>query len=399
MITMARLTLLTKIQRKNLMAFPHPTETRLIARYYILSQQDVAVIQRQQSPENQLGLALHLCVMRYPGRLWQIKEILPDYLVQFVAQQLTLETDILTDDIHDRDLRRSQLRTIRQHFNFHPYNDTTKAMLHDWIFPTALSTHKAAVVMNILIGKMRHENIMIPEITTLEEFLHPIIKQANRDIYNQLAGQLTKRQEQALDLLLSNRGQTEASYRTWLQEPPGSISVESLLALLDRLIFIRNIGLSTTKEYAVNPNRLSQLARQAKRLSAWHLKRKVDKKQRYAILVAFVLQQTGVLIDQILEMFLLLYHQVFKKAKNAQTQRFVKDGKTINQHLHQYMEIGNALITARKRKQDAFEALDTILKWEKFIDDIKQVETLVRPKSFDFLELVGNRLKEFVFIC
>ena len=391
MITMARLTLLTKIQRKNLMAFPHPTETRLIARYYILSQQDIDIIRRQQSPENQLAFALHLCVLRYPGRIWHINEMLPDYLIQFVAQQLTLSANILSDYTHDPELRRGQLRTLRQHFNFSLYNDTTKAILHDWILPTALSTHKAAVVMNILIGKMRQENIIIPEITTLEEFLHPIIQQANSQIYRQLTDQLGKRQTQALDMLLAKRNQTGVSYRTWLQEPVGGVSVDNLLILLDRLTFIRAIGLSTPKEYAINSNSLNQLAREASRLSAWRLAQRTDDEERYALLVAFALQQTGILIDQILEMFLLLYHQVFKKAKNAQTQRFVKDGKTINQHLNQYMEIGKVLIAARKRKQDAFEALDTILKWEKFIDDIKQIETLVRPKSFDFLELVGTR--------
>ncbi len=145
------------------------------------------------------------------------------------------------------------------------------------------------------------------------------------------------------------------------------------------------------QEYAVNPNRLSQLARQAKRLSAWRLRRKMDDEERYALLVAFVVQQTSTLTDQILEMFLLLYHQIFKKAQNAQSQQFVKDSKTINQHLHQYLAMGKVLIAARKRKQDAFEALDAILTWKKFIDDIEQVETLVRPKNFDFLELVGNR--------
>jgi len=390
MTTMARLTLLTTTQRHNLMAFPHPTETRLIARYYLLSPQDITIIQRQQSPENQLAFALHLCVLRYPGRIWRINEVLPEYLIQVVAQQLALRVDILSDYTHDPELRRSQLRTLRQHFHFRLYNETTKALLHDWILPTVTSTHKTAVIMNILIVKMRQERIIIPKVITLEEFLHPIIQQANKKIYNLLAGELTNRQKQALDLLLSNRGQIESSYRTWLQAPPGAVSLDNLLALMDRLTFIRNTGLSTAKEYAVNPNRLSQLAREAERLSAWRLRRKTGE-ERYALLVAFVLQQTGILIDQILEMFLLLYHQVFKKAKNAQTQRFVKDGKTINQHLHQYKEIGKALIAARKRKQEAFEALDAILTWTDFIHDIEQVETLVRPKNFDFLELVGNR--------
>lgn len=183
---MARLSLLTDTQRKNLMAFPHLTEMRLIARHYMLSPTDINIIRRQQSPENELAFALHLCVLRYPGRVWRINEQLPDYLVEFVAQQLEINPNILQNYSNDPQLRRGQLRTLRQHYDFRPYDDTIKALLYDWILPTALSTNKGSVLMSILVDKMRQERIIIPKLITLEAFLHPIIQQTNRAIYDKL---------------------------------------------------------------------------------------------------------------------------------------------------------------------------------------------------------------------
>ncbi|MEL7234387.1 MAG: DUF4158 domain-containing protein, partial [Chloroflexota bacterium] len=71
---MARNTVLTSHQREQVMAFPDPDDARLIARCYLFSEQDMQIIQQQGSHSHQFAFALHLCVLRYPGRVWQINE-------------------------------------------------------------------------------------------------------------------------------------------------------------------------------------------------------------------------------------------------------------------------------------------------------------------------------------
>jgi TnpA family transposase len=103
---MARNTVLTSRQREQVMAFPHPDDARLIARSYLLSDRDIDLIRQQRSATHQLSFALHLCVLRYPGRVWQSDETLPDYLVHLVAEQLGLSTSLLDAFQHDPHLRR-----------------------------------------------------------------------------------------------------------------------------------------------------------------------------------------------------------------------------------------------------------------------------------------------------
>ncbi len=39
-----------------------------MARYYTLSPEDVAIIERHRRPHNRLGFAVQLCYLRFPGR-------------------------------------------------------------------------------------------------------------------------------------------------------------------------------------------------------------------------------------------------------------------------------------------------------------------------------------------
>ncbi len=388
---MARNAVLTQKQREQVMAFPHPDETRLIARSYLFSEHDIDIIRQQDSESNQFAFALHLCVLRYPGRVWQINEKLPDYLINLVAEQLALPASVLDDYEHDFGTRRAQLYRLRQQFGFHIFNDTTKQLLRNWMLPNALSTDKVIVLMNLLLSKMRQEQIIIPALSLLEDFLHGIIQEANQQTYHALTAELSTQQREMLSLLHANRDDSDKSYVHWLQQPAGKTNVNNLLAILDRLTFLQKMQLGVFEGYAVNANRLSQLARRCERLSAWYLRDLRNPSERDALLVAFSLQLQSALIDQALNMFIQLYHGIFKRAKTAYSERFFADGKTINQHLHQYVKLGQLLIEARQSQQDVFQAIEEMFSWDTFVKDIEQAETLTRPKNFDFLTFIGNR--------
>ena len=77
---MPRPRLLTDHQRAVLLTLPHPNEARLIARYYTFSESDLKIIQQPHDTSNQFALAVHLCFLRYPGRVWQIDETVSDYI-------------------------------------------------------------------------------------------------------------------------------------------------------------------------------------------------------------------------------------------------------------------------------------------------------------------------------
>ena len=72
---MQRRTLLSSEQRTRL--FGIPTEAAEVAKHYVLSAEDLALVQAKRRPNNRLGYAVQLCVLRHPGRPLEPSEVPP----------------------------------------------------------------------------------------------------------------------------------------------------------------------------------------------------------------------------------------------------------------------------------------------------------------------------------
>ncbi|WP_292158409.1 DUF4158 domain-containing protein [Mesorhizobium sp.] len=55
------------------------------------------MLDERRQTETQLGLALQHCALLYPGRLVQRGEMIPEVALAFLADQLGLEPDVLTN--------------------------------------------------------------------------------------------------------------------------------------------------------------------------------------------------------------------------------------------------------------------------------------------------------------
>jgi TnpA family transposase len=83
---MARRTLLTSEQRTRL--FGIPTDSAGMAKHYVLSAEDLALIRTKRRSGNRLGFAVQLCLLRHPGHGLGIGEPPPEAMIAFIAHQL-----------------------------------------------------------------------------------------------------------------------------------------------------------------------------------------------------------------------------------------------------------------------------------------------------------------------
>src|SRR5215207_3541303 len=86
---MARRKLLAPEERQALLGIPDD-EASLI-RHYTLSPQDRLQAEVRRRSHNQLGYAVQLCLMRYPGRILGVAEDPPAAMVAYVAEQLEVD--------------------------------------------------------------------------------------------------------------------------------------------------------------------------------------------------------------------------------------------------------------------------------------------------------------------
>ena len=63
------------------------------ARYWTLSEADLLRIERRRRDQNRFGFAIQLCLLRFPGWPPTRHDRVPINLLQYVAEQLEIQTD------------------------------------------------------------------------------------------------------------------------------------------------------------------------------------------------------------------------------------------------------------------------------------------------------------------
>ena len=108
---MPRRTLLSSEQRMRL--FGIPTEAAEMAKHYVLSAEDLALVRAKRRPNNRLGYAVQLCVLRHPGRPLELSEVPPAAMLAFVANQVGADPKLFDDYAHRAETRREHLLELQ----------------------------------------------------------------------------------------------------------------------------------------------------------------------------------------------------------------------------------------------------------------------------------------------
>jgi hypothetical protein len=161
------------------------------------------------------------------------------------------------------------------------------------------------------------------------------------------------------------------------------------LGLIERLNHVRAIGIDAVHGNRVHRARLAQLAREGGRTTAQHIAG-YERRRRYATLVAITLELGATLSDQAIDLFERLVGTMFSKAETRHARAFRADGRAINEKVRLYARIGAVLIAAREAGQDPFDAITTVIPWERFRASVAEAEALARPEDFDSYGMLGE---------
>jgi hypothetical protein len=140
----------------------------------------------------------------------------------------------------------------------------------------------------------------------------------------------------------------------------------------------------------IHPNRLLQLARIGSRYEPHSFRRFKDNK-KYAILVAYLLTLGQDLIDQAIEIHDRQMMILQSKGRKAQEEIQKQNGKSVNEKVIHFADIGEALIKARNEGLDPFATLEKVMPWEKIVESVEEAKRLARPIDYDYLDLLSTR--------
>ncbi|WP_420820972.1 Tn3 family transposase [Shimazuella alba] len=375
-------------------------DQRELARYYTITPEEKSVIHQQRGASNRLGYAIQICYLRFPGRPLASNESIPELILHYISKQIGISPDSLKNYAGSRggETRREHLRKIRNQFGYRAFTSKEYRELAHWLLPTAMSTNKGIILVESLVTEMRNRKVILPAIYTIEHLGWSVRERAKKLTYKQLTKGLTTEQCESLDRLLKLREGTKQSYLTWLRKPPHSLSSKSFHKILDRHDFIGQLQLPLNNGRDVHQNRLLQMAREGARYSNQHLAR-FQPLKRHATIMAFLMHTYAFLIDHGLDMHDKLIGKMFNRKEQKGNDDFKKDGKSINEKVRLYAQVGKALIEAKESEQDPFETIQSIISWDQFVQTVEEADQLARPIEFDFFELLDdhyNSMRKFV---
>ena len=366
--------LLTSEQRLEFMSIPDHIGDYELGSHFTLSPADIEIIKRHRRDSNRLGFALQLCVLRFPG--WTLSDVhnVPNRVVDYIAKQLDIDSKELKSYAGREQTKHEHLDEIRREFGFrnftiHDYRQVSKFLLQH-----AMENGNVEYLIHSTLEELRKQKVILPAMTIIERLVWEVRQRAEDKIFKRLVSSLTTEQMAKLDDTLSQMPETSKTFLAWLRDIPGTNSPESFLKVVEKLECIRTLRLQIDTK-GIHPNRLRQLSRIGPRYEP-HSLRRFDTTKRYAIMVAYLLELIQDLTDQAFEIHDRQIMSLLSKGRKTQDEIQKRNGKSINEKVVQFANLGKALINARNEEVDPFVALEAIMPWEQLVQSVEEAEQI-----------------------
>ena len=266
---MSRRALLSTEQRTRLFAVP--TDAAELARHYVLADDDMELIRAKRRGMNRLGFAVQLCLFRYPGQGLGPGDQPPAAMIAFVADQVGVPPEAFADYAHRDQTRREHAAELQVAFRLRRFG------LPDWRTciragaDAAWATDRGEPIVRVMLELLRGARVLIPAAAVLERICLIACVRARKRAFEALAVGLTDADRARLDGLLVNDPEVRRSMFAWLRNHPESPAPSNMIALLDRLDYVRDLGVGAGRARHIHPVRLGRLIEEGAIMSAQHI--------------------------------------------------------------------------------------------------------------------------------
>lgn len=377
--------ILSSTERTSLLNLPD-NQNELI-RYYTFNETDLSLIRQRRGDHNRIGFAVQLSLFRYPGTgLTDELEITPTVL-QWIGKQIGVDPEAWNHYALRDETRREHYQEIRSYLKMETFGLHHFRQLVTNLTEMAMQTDKGILLASKAVELLREKQVILPALRVIERICLKAITNANRRIFRILVDPLSVTHRRMLDLLLTIRPGSNISWLVWLRQSPFKTSSAYILEHIERLNTFKTLALPDGIGRLIHQNRLLKIAREGTQMTPKDLKDFHDNR-RYATMIAIVLEGMATITDELIDLHDRVMMKLFSTAQHKHQQKFQEQGKSINEKVRLYSQVGHALMDAKDKGEDPFKAIENILSWDDFTRSITEADTLAQPESFDHLHLI-----------
>lgn len=384
--------LLTEEQRIEFTQIPQNISEWEIAKHYTFTDRDMEIINRHRRDYNRLGFAVQLCCLRNPG--WPLGNIndIPDTVMDYIAEQLQVNPKEFEQYAQRENTRLEHLQELREEYGYRNFTDADSNYLSECLMPYAMENDNVGRLIRISIEEMKKQMVILPGITTIEKIVNEVLQRADDTVISLINDSLTDTQKRQLDELIESPNESIKTTLAYLKEDPGQSSPKAFMDVIDRLEVIRKLELNLNIE-GIHPNRLRQLSRLGSKCEP-HSFRRFEENKRYAMLALYLYDLSQSLIDLAVEIHDRQINIFLSKGRKEQEEIQKQNGKSLNEKVIQFVDIGAALIKAKNEGLDPFKTIEKVMPWDKIVESVEEAKKLARPVNYDYLDLLDSRYNQ-----
>jgi TnpA family transposase len=390
---MPRRTLLSAEARSRL--FGIPTERAEMARHYVLDEADLALVRARRRAANRLGFAVQLCLLRHPGTGLGPGERPPAPMLAFVAEQLGAPPAAFADYAARDQTRRehaAELGAVLRLRGFRPADWRSCLRVGA---EAAWATDRGELIVAAMLAHLRREGVIVPSAAVLERIGLTARTRARRLAFARLTEGMDDAERTALDTMLKPdpalRGRSRLA---WLRDAPEAPGPGNILALLDRLEWVRGLGVDAGRAGRIHPVRLVRLVEEGGITTAQHLAG-LEPTRRAALLVAQVAELRTRLADATLAMFGKYAGLLFTKARNRDDRRFQATRRDVARTLLLFRRTIAALQRAREAGEEGVAAVEREVGMDRLADALPVIDAAAGVAEPEILATVAERYAVF----
>ena len=370
--------------------FSVPTDEDSLIRHYSLSSADRLEIGLRRREHNQLGFAVQLCLMRYPGRVLASGETPPREMLKHIADQVGADLGTFALYARREETRRDHAARLMIYLDTKSATgEDRRAALLAAIQAATISDDSVGIAKAIAVS-FRERGSLLPVTETIERIGLAGRSIARRRAEKALIEEIPLDKLQSLDRLLEVDPSLGHTRFHWLRSPPDAPGASNLVGLAERVAFLRNLEIDPKLQMRISSGRWDQMIREGNATPAW-LANDFNASRRHALLVAQIVKLGQQLTDDAVSMFIKLIGRLFSQANNRKKQRHIDCRPDTAKALRMFLDTITALQSANNYGRNALEVLDQEVGWHRLLRIKPELASMVENNEASPLALAAEQ--------
>ena len=338
---MSRRDLLSDRERQLL--FGVPTERDAMARFYTLDRADLDLVAARRGPANQLGVGVLLALLRHPGLAATMLWPPPVELVAYLAEQIGTTPDVLAGYARRPQTLTDHALDLAGSLGLRPPTSNDVPFMIKAAADAAWGTDQGLAIVRGIVAALRAEQVILPTPGMIERAGIAGRARARKRAAAALLDGLSPDQIEKLDGLLTVDSAIRLSRLAWVKDVPVSLTPDHVRELLDKLHFVREIGIGPDAATRLHENRFRQFAKEGRTSLAYLIDRYTPARRR-ATMAALLIDFEPRLADAAIEMADKLIGNAFTRAKNKQERRYAGTTRDVGRLMRMFRGTIDALV-------------------------------------------------------